>query len=103
MFGLDWLDESDACDLLRVSEDNIGVIEQHTETIPYYVEITTGYPAELAKGMDCDETVKQLCRFVLQQWFNPDGTDATKIARVVTSLTKAVKALVIAQGMDGVD
>ncbi len=96
MTGLEWLDESDACDLLRVSEDNIGIIEQHAETIPHFVEITTGYSADLCMGAECDETVKQLCRFLLQMWFNPDGTDATKIARVVTSLTKAVRAMVIA-------
>lgn len=100
MTGLEWLSVDDACDLLRVSTDNAGVIQQHAETIPYFVEITTGYPAELAKGEGCDETVKQLCRFVLQQWFNPDGTDATKIAHVVNSLTKAVKALVIAQELE---
>ena len=102
MTGLEWLSDEDACDLLRVSEDNAGVIGQHVEGIPYYVEVVTGYPASLTIGENCDETVKQLCRFILQQWFNPDGTDATKISRVVTSLTKAVKALVVAQGLDEV-
>lgn len=100
MVGLEWLTVEDACDLLRVPEDNGAIIQQHAETIPYYVEIVTGYPASLCAGMACDETVRQLCRFILQQWFNPDGTDATKLARVVNSLTRAVKALVVARGID---
>ena len=100
MTGLEWLTVEDACDLLRVSEDNAGVIQQHAETIPYYVQLATGYPADLTISGNCDGTVKQLCRFILQQWFNPDGTDADELARVVNSLTKAVKALTIAQELE---
>lgn len=100
MTGLEWLSVEDACDLLRVSEDNAGVIEQYAATIPYYVEIVTGYPASCTMGANCDETVKQLCRFILALWFDPDGTDATKLTHVVNSLTKVVKALVIAKGGD---
>lgn len=100
MRGLEWLDMDDACDLLRVSSDNAGVIEQHADVVAHYVEITTGYPADKAASPFCDETVKELCRFVLLQWFNPDGADANKINRVVTALTKAVRALVIADSME---
>ena len=100
MTGLEWLDIEDACDLLRISEENAGIVEQIAEPIPFYVEITTGYPAALAKAEGCDETVKQLCRFILALWFDPDGTDATKLTRVVTSLTRVVKAVVIAGKMD---
>jgi len=101
MGGLDWLDVADACDLLRVSEDNAGVIESHAESIPRYVEITTGYPATCTSGAACDETVKQLCRFILQLWFNPDGTDAQQLTRTIDSLTATVKALVIAERPEG--
>ena len=100
MTGLEWLSIADACDLLRVSAGNAGVIQQHAATIPFYVEIVTGYPAFYTQGPDCDETVKQLCRFILCLWFDPDGTDSTKLTRVVTSLTRVVKALVIAKGYD---
>ena len=100
MQGLEWLSIEDACDLLRISEENAGIVEQIAEPIPYYVEITTGYPATCTIGIGCDETVKQLCRFILCLWFDPDGTDATKLTRVVTSLTRVVKALVIAKGYD---
>ena len=100
MTGLEWLSVEDACDLLRVPEENAGIIEQHAETVPYYVEIVTGYPAERIVTGDCSEVAKQLCRFILQLWVDPDGTDATKLTRVVTSLTRVLKAAVIAEGLD---
>lgn len=96
MGGLEWLEASQACDLLRVTEDNADIVEQHAAGIAAYVETTTGYPAELAQGVDCDETVKALCRFLLMLWFNPDGTDADRLQRVIDALTKAVRALVVA-------
>lgn len=100
MTGLEWMDVDEACDLLRVSDDNASIIEVIAEPIPYYVELTTGYPADLAKGDECAEVVRQLCRFILQLWFDPDGTNAQTLTRAVNSLTKAVKAYVIATGLD---
>lgn len=100
MVGLEWMDIAEACDLLRVGDDNADIIEAHAEVIPYYVEITTGYPATLAMGDGCAETVKALCRFLLCKFFNPDGTDAAQLTATIESLTKAVKALVIAEGLD---
>ena len=95
MTGLAWLSVEDACDLLRVPDDNAGVIQQHAASIPAFVEVTTGYPATTTDSDECDEAVRQLCRFVLLQWFNPDGTDATRLSRVISSLTKAVRAMVV--------
>ena len=100
MTGLDWMDIDEACDLLRVSSDNEAIIEAHAKAIPQYVEITTGYPAAYTDSYNCDETVKQLCRFVLQLWFNPDGTDADSLKRTIDSLTASVKALVIAGDLE---
>lgn len=96
--GLDWMTVDEACDLLRVSDDNEDIIDAHAATIPGYVEITTGYPATCTQGVNCDETVKALCRFLLVRFFNPDGTDAAQMDATIDSLTKAVKALVIASG-----
>lgn len=92
--GLEWMDEQDALDLLRVSSDNSGIIAQLAASIPPYVYVTTGYPMELTAGNNPDELVKQLSRFVLQLWYNPDGTDAQTLTCVVTSMAKSVKALV---------
>lgn len=103
MTGLGWMDMSEACDLLRVSDDNAEIIEAHAKAIPQYVEITTGYPATCTQGDNCDEAVRQLCRFLLQLWFNPDGTDAQQLARTVASLTATVKALVVADGLEGTE
>lgn len=100
MDGLEWMDIDEACDLLRVSSDNEAIIEAHAKAIPQYVEITTGYPATCTDSYNCDETVKQLCRFVLQLWFNPDGTDADSLKRTIDSLTASVKALVIAGDLE---
>lgn len=100
MDGLEWMDIDEACDLLRVSSDNEAIIEAHAKAIPQYVEVTTGYPATCTDSYNCDETVKQLCRFVLQLWFNPDGTDADSLKRTIDSLTASVKALVIAGDLE---
>ena len=98
--GLEWMTVDEALDLLRVSDDNEDIIDAHAATIPGYVEITTGYPATCTQGVNCDETVKALCRFVLQLWFNPDGTDADSLKRTIDSLTASVKALVIAGDLE---
>ena len=100
MTGLDWLGLDEACDLLRVSADNERVIDAFAATIPYYVEITTGYPAYLTASTSCSETAKTHSRFLLCLWFNPDGTDAEQLKQVIDSLTKALKAHVIAHGYD---
>lgn len=100
MTGLDWMDIDEACDLLRVSSDNEAIIEAHTATIPEYVEIITGYPATMTDSGNCNETVKTLCRFILQLFFNPDGTDADSLKRTIDSLTATVKALVIAGDLE---
>lgn len=100
MRGLSWMDIDEACDLLRVTEDNAEIIERTAMPLPMYVEIVTGYPSDLVAGETCAEVVRQLCRFTLQRWFNPDGTDANQLARVCESLERTIKALVIAEKLD---
>ena len=94
MEGLAWLDETIACDLLRVSEDNLDLIAEHALALPSLVEVSTGYPAEVTAD-DPDELVKALCRAWLQLLFNPDGTDADKLTKMVDSLSAKVHALAI--------
>ena len=100
MLSLEWLTLAEACDLLRVGAENEAVIEAHCSGIPSYVELTTGYPATCTSGPNCDGMVRQLCRFILQLWFNPDGTQAKDLERVVRSLTNSTKALVIANHLE---
>ena len=94
IYGLDWMETDEALDLLRVSSDNLNIIEQYAASVPSHVEVTTGYPAALTAGDDCHELVKQLARFTLQLWFNPDGTDSQALTRVIDSLAKSVRQLV---------
>lgn len=97
--GMDWCDVGTLADMLRVGEENYPVIEALAPTVPEYVETTTGYPAELLAGDHPHETAKQLARFLVQLWFNPDGSDARQVRQVVSSLTYALKALVQTEGI----
>lgn len=93
--GMSWMMQQEAYDLLRVDDSNELVINSLCASVPEYIEITTGYPAELVED-EPNEIVKQLARFVLQLWFNPDGTDAQALKRVVDSLSCSVRAMVAA-------
>lgn len=98
MTGLAWMTTQEACDLLRVSEENADLIENLAAAIPMAVEMRTDYAASCVAGYNCDEIVKQLCRFLLQLWWNPDGTDSQQLARVIDSLTHTIKAMVATTG-----
>lgn len=100
MRGIIWLSEFEALDLLRVGDENTDIIQTLAASIPAYVEVVTGYPAELTAGATPSEVVKPLCRFILQLWYNPDGTDAQQLTRVIDSMAKTVKALVVAGDLD---
>ena len=97
--GMGWMMQQEAYDLLRVSSDNLTVIDALCSSVPQYIEVTTGYPAELVAD-EPNELVKQLARFVLQLWYNPDGTDAQALKRVVDSLSCSVRAMVAAGMVD---
>ena len=100
MTGIEWLDLDEALDLLRVTDDNGDIVQGLAASIPAYVEVMTGYPAELTAGQTPSEVVKPLCRFLLQLWYNPDGTDSERLSKVVDSMAKTVKAFVVAGDLD---
>ena len=93
MTALSWLSDSDALDLLRVSDENAGIVDALAASLPAYVEMTTGYPRDLVSSDGCDEVVRQLCRFTLQLWYNPDGTDAAQLGAIADGLAKTVRAM----------
>ena len=95
--GLAWLDSEVAFDFLRVSSDNYPVVNSLASMIPSYIEMSTGYPAAKTSSEEPDEIVKPLCLFLMQLWFNPDGTDARQLTRVVQSLEKTVRAYVVTE------
>lgn len=94
MDGMAWLDTEDMADFLRVGVESHGIIEALGRAVPEYVELTTGYSAELMRGMYPRETARQLARFLVMLWFNPDGQDAPQVRQVVDALTLALKAMV---------
>lgn len=89
------MERQEAFDLLRVTDDNVMVVNAICSSIPQYIEVTTGYPAALVEN-EPSEIVKQLARFVLQFWYNPDGADAQALKRVVDSLSCSVRAMMAA-------
>lgn len=99
--GMKWFSVEAMADMLRVGEENYPIIRALARTVPEYVELTCGYPAELTAGDSPHETVRQLARFIVQLWFNPDGQDARQVRQVVNSLTYATKALVLT--MEGLE
>ena len=101
MTGIEWFEIDEALDLLRTSEENTEIVTALATSIPAYVEVMTGYPAELTAGSSPSEVVKPLCRFLLQLWYCPDGTDSTQLQRVIGSMAKTVKAFVVAGDLDG--
>lgn len=103
MDGLAWMDEAEALDLLRVSADNTSIVEALAMSVPPYIEALTGYPADLVEDGDCDEIVRQLARFVLLLWYNPDGSDGERLEQVVGSLAKSVRALVVAGDLEAAE
>lgn len=94
MEGMAWLSEQDALDLLRVGSESAGIVEGLVAAIPEFIEATTGYPATLTATEPC-EVVKQLARFILCLWFNPDGADHKQLERVVQALSIATKAILL--------
>ena len=95
--AMDWLSDEEARDLLRVSADNDTIIKALRDAIPQFIETQTGYPAEHLESASPDPLAAQLARFVLQLWYNPDGTDSEALTRVVESLAKTLRAMMTSE------
>jgi hypothetical protein len=80
-------------DFLRVGEESHGIIEALGHAVPAYIETATGYPAELTET-EPSETVKQLARFLIALWFNPDGADSDRLRKVIDAFLLVVKVSV---------
>lgn len=95
--AMEWLSDEEARDLLRVSADNDTIIKALRDAIPQFIEAQTGYPAQYLVGASPDPLAAQLARFVLQLWYNPDGTDSEALTRVVESLAKTLRAMMTSE------
>lgn len=85
------IDIQEARDTLRVDgEDNDPIIIPLLESIPSYLEVTTGRTWE-------DEPVhplaKTVTKFLLQLWFDPQGQDSVRLKRTIDTLLGALTVL----------
>lgn len=81
-----------ARDVLRLDgEDNDGIIVPLLEAIPDYLEVSTGYIPVRKKYSPLAQTA---AKFILQLWYNADGTDTEKLQRTINNLLSALSVTV---------
>ncbi|EJQ56206.1 hypothetical protein IEQ_00180 [Bacillus cereus BAG6X1-2] len=82
----------EARDALRIDgEDNDTIIIPLLESIPSYLEVTTGRTwIEDAQVHPLAQTVT---KFILQLWFDPQGQDSERLKRTIDNLLTALTAL----------
>lgn len=77
-----------ARDVLRLDgDDNDDIIIPLLDTIPDYIEVTTGLTAEQQESEPLAET---LSGFLLKLWYNAEQSDAGKLERVISNLQKTL-------------
>ncbi|PTL37644.1 head-tail connector protein [Alkalicoccus saliphilus] len=81
----------EARDAVRVNdEENDPIIETLLDSIPSYLEATTGITWE-------EDPVHPLARtvtiFILQLWFDPQSQDSERLKRTIDNLLTALTAL----------
>lgn len=80
----------EARDTLRVDgSSNDSIIEPLLAALPSYIESLVGNSVDVSGE---DPLVQTLAKFVLQLWYNPDGTDSDRLQKVIDSLAKTIKA-----------
>ena len=81
----------EARDALRVDgEDNDSIIGPLVTAIPDYIETCTGIV--INSHNESEPLIRTLAKFVLQLWYNPDGTDSARLQVVIDNLIKTLKA-----------
>lgn len=85
------IDIEEARDTLRVDgTDNDPIIIPLLESIPSYLETTTGRTWEDDPVHPLAQTV---AKFILQLWFDPQGQDSERLKRTIDTLLVALTAL----------
>lgn len=81
----------EAREALRVDgQDNDVIIIPLLESIPSYLEVTTGRTWE---DEPVHPLVKTVTKFILQLWFDPQGQDSVRLKRTIDTLLVALTAL----------
>lgn len=82
----------EARDTLRVDgTDNDPIIQPLIESIPSYLEVTTGR-TWLDDG-EVHPLVQTVTKFLLQLWFDPQGQDSDRLKRTIDNLLIALTAI----------
>ena len=94
----------EARDTLRVDgEENDDIIIPLVESIPSYLEVTTGTDwTKDNEGNPIDEVhpmAKTTAKFVLQLWFDPQTQDSDRLKRTIDTLLVGLTA--IGRGSNG--
>lgn len=83
----------EAYNQLRTEENdgNTDIILGLLAAIPGYIKTATGVKDPATASLDYP-LLATLAKFLLTLWYNPDGTDAQQLQRVVDNLLKTIKA-----------
>lgn len=77
-----------AREFLRIDgTDNDDIISALLETIPSYIEITTGMTVS---QQNTEPLINTVSRFILQLWYNAEQSESEKLQRTIDSLLKAI-------------
>lgn len=78
------LDE--ARDALRVDgKDNDAIIESMLDSLPDYLQVTTGSSWQDGKAAGY-QLAKQCAKFIIQLWYNPSTQDTVRLQAVIDRL-----------------
>lgn len=82
------IDLRQARDVLRIDGiDNDEIIISLLETLPGYIEVTTG----MTEGQqETEPMVDTVSGFLLKLWYNAEQTEAEKLQRTIDSLLKCI-------------
>ena len=81
----------EARDTLRLDgPDNDEIIFSLLESIPSYLEVTTGYAWDTEPVHPLAQTVT---KFVLQLWYDPQGQDSERLKRTIDTLLGSLMAI----------
>lgn len=82
----------EARDTLRVDGvDNDDIIQPLLESIPSYLETTTG--RDWSKDDEVHPLAQTTTKFILQLWFDPQTQDSVRLKRTIDNLLVALTAI----------
>lgn len=85
------IDIQEARDAVRVDgADNDPILISLLESIPSYLEVTTGRTWEDATVHPLAQTVT---KFILQLWYDPQGQDSERLKRTIDNLLTSLTVL----------